>query len=243
MNAIKKAILFTGLMILALSINAQKIKSVEDSIKLKKAVSLEKGTRFATLTFSFSTRNANNNETLLTSVINQNRHAFDIEAGGGYFFKKYLAAGMIAGYNEVKNQRLLLNSDGSETQNNAFESGFTLAPFLDYYIPIDSKQRFYIFSRVELKYRHNSGVVESTTSNVLTRTFTESNGLGIGLVPGIMVFVVDRFAVSTSVGILGFNYNNSITRQTDRPEGRVTTTDFDLRINILQLNLGFAVYF
>ena len=243
MNSMKKVILFPGLMILALSINAQRVKSAEDSIKLKKAVSLEKGTRFATLTFSFSTRNANNNETLLTSVIDQNRHAFDIEAGGGYFFKKYLAAGMIAGYNEVKNERLLLNSDGSETQNNAFESGFSLVPFLDYYIPIDNKQRFYLFSRVQLKYNHSSGVVESTTNSVLNRTFTESNSLGIGLVPGIMVFVVDRFAVTTSVGILGFNYRNVKTRQTDKPEGSVTTTDFNLRIDILQLNLGFAVYF
>jgi hypothetical protein len=243
MNSWKNIFLFCCLMILALNINAQKIKSVQDSIKLKKAVSLEKGTRFATLTFSFSTRNANNNETFLSSVIEQNRHSFDIEAGGGYFLKKYLAAGMNAGYNEVKNQRLLLNSDGSETQNNAFEAGFSLVPFLDYYIPIDSKQRFYLFSRVQLKYNHSSGVTESTTNNVLNRTFTESNGLGIGLVPGIMVFVVDRFAVTTSVGILGFNYRNVITRQTDKPEGRVTTTDFNLRIDILQLNLGFAVYF
>jgi hypothetical protein len=239
----KKLILFPGLMILTLSINAQKVKSAEDSIKLKKAVSLEKGTRFATLTFSFSTRNANNNETLLTSVIDQNRHSFDIDAGGGYFFKKYLATGMSAGYNEVKNERLLLNSDGSTTQINAFESGFSLVPFLDYYIPIDNKQRFYLFSRVQLNYKHSSGVTESTTNNVLTRTFTQNNGVGIGLVPGIMVFVVDRFAVTTSVGLLGFNYRNIKTRQTDKPDGRVTTTDFNLKIDILQLNLGFAVYF
>jgi hypothetical protein len=243
MKALKQILLVLFFINVALCSIAQKKKSAADSIKLKNAVSLEKNTRFATATFSFSTRGAKDYETLLTSVIVQQRHSFEVNAGGGYFFKKNLAAGMSGGYNEDKNEMLIQNADGTRTQSNAFESGFSLVPFLDYYIPIDNKQRFYLFCRTQLNYSHSTGVVENTTDNILTRTYTTTNGLGIGLQPGIMVFVVDRFAITTSVGILGFNYKNIKTQQTDKPDGKLNTTDFDLKIDILQLNLGFAVYF
>jgi hypothetical protein len=73
-------------------------------------------------------------------------------------------------------------------------------------------------------------------------TFLE---LGFGVSPGLALFFDRHWAFETTVGIAGLSARIDEREVNDDAENRerVVETGIDLRINLLQLNLGVAYYF
>jgi len=55
--------------------------------------------------------------------------------------------------------------------------------------------------------------------------------------------VVKNFAVEATVNLAGVGFTVSGIKQTDAPDVYVRSADLDLKIDLLQLNLGFISYF
>ena len=67
--------------------------------------------------------------------------------------------------------------------------------------------------------------------------------MGLGIRPGLLVFVLKNSAMEASVNIAGIGFSVSEIKETDKPDAIVKSADLDLKIDLLQLNLGFITYF
>ena len=61
--------------------------------------------------------------------------------------------------------------------------------------------------------------------------------------PGLLAFIVENFGFEVNVGAFGLSSSVEKIKTTDQPDTRVVSNDLDLKISLLQLSLGFCVYF
>lgn len=209
----------------------------------KDGVALIKGTWFVGGTVSWGNRTAENDEQLFNFVVAQKKNDVELRLDGGYLFKKNVAAGLGLFYGRFRESNTTKSSDGILTYNNIAGSSMALRPFIKNFIPLGKSDRFYVVIPTELQIGYGSRVNESTTDGVMTRSFTESNFYGIALRPGLLAFIYKNFGFEVNVGAFGLNTRTDRTRVSGGPDGKVTTNDLDLKINILNLSLGFSGYF
>ncbi|MCX2453737.1 hypothetical protein OQX61_20875 [Pedobacter sp. PLR] len=204
---------------------------------------IEKGLRFNILTFSLSSRNAVNDNNLFVNYLDQKKNSWSVRADGGYIIKKNLGVGLGLSYGQSKDNNLIKNSDGNLTSNKSFSNNYGVRPFIKNFIPLDRKNRFYIVNQTEIQLLFDRSIKESVVDEILTRTYTSKDTYGVGLRPGLMIFIVKNFAFETTVDIFGINTTIERGHATGKPDSRVTTTDMNFKINILKIGFGFSTYF
>ncbi|WP_316839031.1 hypothetical protein [Pedobacter gandavensis] len=204
---------------------------------------IEKGLRFNILTFSLSSRNAVNDQNLFVNYIDQKKNSWAVRGDGGYIIKKNLGVGLGLSYGQSKDNNLIKNADGNLTSNKSFSNNYGVRPFIKNFIPLDRKNRFYIVNQTEIQLLFDRSVKESVVDEVLTRTYTSKDTYGVGLRPGLMIFIVKNFAFETTVDIFGINTSVEKSKTTGMQDSRVTTTDMNFKINILKIGFGFSTYF
>jgi hypothetical protein len=233
-----KWMLLTFLVLRTITISyAQKDSTTKDGVLL------EKGTWFVGGTVSWGNRNAENDQQLFNFLESQKKTDFEVRLDGGYFFKQNVAAGLGLFYGRVRETNTTKSSDGILTHNDIAGSSMALRPFVKNFIPLGKSDRFYVVIPTELQIGYGSRVNESTTEGVLTRSFTESNYYGIAMRPGLLAFIYKNFGFEVNVGAFGLTTRTDRTRVSGGPDGKVTTNDLDLKINVLNLSLGFSGYF
>jgi hypothetical protein len=146
-------------------------------------------------------------------------------------------------YNQNKENSTLVDADGIKTELRSIGKEYSFAPFLKYYIPLDKGNKFYLFNQLETAYKYGSNIKEQTSNDILIRTYTTENKFAINLRPGFMVFPIKNFAVETSVGVLGMSSSVEKSTTTNKPDSVVKKNNLSLDINILNLFLGFYLYF
>lgn len=210
---------------------------------VKTGVEMRKGTWFAGGTLSTGNRQAENETQLFAFMINQDKSDFEVRAEGGYLFKENLAAGLGLLYGQTREESLQQNSDGVLTDVQVAGDYYAFRPFVKNFIPLGQSHRFYVVIPTELQIGFGNKVKESTTDAVLTRTFTKSTFYGIALRPGMLIFLHKNFGFEVNVGAFGLSTALDKSSTTNQPDSRVRTRDLDLKINILNLSLGFSGYF
>jgi hypothetical protein len=215
----------------------------KDSTMQKDGVPIVKGTWFVGGTISGGTRKADNDAQLFAYLVDQKKSDIEIRLDGGYVFKENLAAGVGLLYGRISETNTTKSSDGILTENEISGSTMAFRPFIKNFIPLGKSDRFYVVIPTELQIGYGSRVQESTTQGVMTRSFTESNYYGIAMRPGLLAFIYKNFGFEVNVGAFGLSTKTERTRVSGNPDGKVTTNDLDLKINILNLSLGFSGYF
>ncbi|WP_316752836.1 hypothetical protein [Pedobacter gandavensis] len=204
---------------------------------------IEKGLKFNILTFSLSSRNAQNDNNIFVNYLDQKKSSWSVRADGGYIIKKNLGVGLGLSYGQSKENNLIKNGDGNLTSNQSFSNNYGVRPFIKNFIPLDNKNRFYIVNQTEIQLLFDRSIKESVVDEILTRTYTSKDTYGVGLRPGLMVFIVKNFAFETTVDIFGINTSIERGHTTGKPDSRVTTTDMNFKVNILKIGFGFSTYF
>ncbi|MBB2147915.1 hypothetical protein [Pedobacter gandavensis] len=204
---------------------------------------IEKGLKFNILTFSLSNRNAVNDNNIFVNYLDQKKTSWTVRADGGYIIKKNLGVGLGLSYGQSKDNNLIKGADGNLTSNKSFSNNYGVRPFIKNFIPLDRKNRFYIVNQTEIQLLFDRSIKEKVVDEILTRTYTSKDTYGVGLRPGLMIFIVKNFAFETTVDIFGINTSIERGRSTGMPDSRVTTTDMNFKINILKIGFGFSTYF
>lgn len=210
--------------------------------KHEDGVEILKGTMFSSLNFSYSRRDAENNDQLLVYYQNQKRYRSEVRLDPGYVVKNNLGVGIGLLYGNDQGNSVQLSSDGVITTNRFYGDSYAVRPFVKSFLPLGSGKRFYIIIPAELQFGYGGRVNESTTNEILTRTYTETLYYGFELRPGLLAFIVDNFGFEVSVGAFGLSSSIANTSTTGQPDGKVETNDINLAINLFQLSLGFSLY-
>lgn len=239
MIKIRIALFFFLLIISDLSFGQEQGQASEN----QDGIVIDKGLRFSILTFSLSSRNAVNDNGFLINYVDQKKNSWDIRADAGYIFKKNLGAGLGLSYGQAKDNNTVKRSDGNLAFNRSYSTDYGVRPYIKNFIPLDRKNRFYIINQTELQLVFDRTVKENTVDEILTRTYSSKDTYGIGLRPGLMIFIVKNFAFETTVDIFGVKRTVETNKTSGLPDSRVSTTDLDFKVNVLRLAFGFSTYF
>jgi hypothetical protein len=206
-------------------------------------VSMEKRTKFALLTFSLSDQRAENYQEFLTYYLDQSYTNWGISTDLGFLVDKNFGVGMGFSYGQTIEDYTSENSFGLITTTTGRSERFVLRPFIKNFVPLTPKNQIFIILQTELQYSTETSDVESMTLLDRNETTSKKNIYGIGFRPGILLFVIKNFALETNVNVLGISTSVLNASSTGQPDSRVVTTDIDFKIDLLQLNFGFSMYF
>lgn len=205
-------------------------------------VPITKGTWFSGLSLSANSRSSENDRQLFASFIEQEKVGFNVRLDPGFVIRDNLGVGIGLLYGSNRDENIQVSSDGIISQVNAVDRRFEIRPYIKNFIPLGSTNRFYIVIPTELQIGFGNELQETTTNDVLIREFTEGLYYGLEMRPGMLVFIHKNFGFEVNVGALGINRTLITKSTTDLPDSRVETGGLNLKINLLELSLGFSVY-
>ncbi len=205
---------------------------------------IRKGRAYTTLNFVYSTRDAENENQLLRTVVAQDKYDFRVIAAGGYALRDNLTLGLSAALGRTKEEITTLDENSQLVTSNKLETGYTVAPTFRNYVPI-GKGQLQILVQTELGVTFGETLERVTRVDDQDRIEGEFGELSLGVSPGLVLFFDRHWAFETTVGIAGFStrVDEKVTNGDVDNKSRVVQSSFDLRINLLQLNLGVAYYF
>lgn len=205
---------------------------------------IRKGRFFTSINFALSQRSAQNENQLLRQVIDQNRYNYRITGFGGYAIKDNFVLGISGGYGRTREEITFLDQDDQQVTTKRLEQGFSFVPNMRNYIPLGTGQ-------LQILVQTQAGVTfgESLERNFLEDEIDKIEGdfieLNIGVSPGLVLFFDRHWAFETTVGIAGLStrIEEKVINDDFENKTRIEQSNVDLRINLLNLNLGVAYYF
>jgi len=204
---------------------------------------LNKGKIYGGFTFSFDNSKVENEDRLIVFIEDRKNNSFDLKLDAGYFIKKNWAIGGLINYASSDRTGVDISTQNISSQVAITSKSWGIYATTKFYIPLESHNRFFLFSEVLAGGSFANQLKESTADALLTRTFIEDRSVEIRFVPGIMVKVIRGFSVEAGAQIAGINAKWSNTEVNNIPYSKKESVSTNLSINLLRLSLGFYYYF
>jgi len=204
---------------------------------------IKKGRFYYSLSFSLDQRKAENEDQLLRQVINQDKFDYRIIGNIGYALKDNLTLGVAGGYGRQKEEITFLDENDEEVTSKRIEQGFSVVPNMRNYIPLGSG-RLQVLIQTELGITVGESLERIFYANEMDRINGEFVEIALGVNPGLLLFFDKNWAFEVTVGAAGLTtrIEESVINDDQDNRERIQTTSIDLRLNVLQLNLGVAFY-
>lgn len=207
-------------------------------------IRLDKGSFFLGGTLGLNLKSAENENQLLRTALKERSDKFSLRLDGAYALKDnwFLGLGLVWGVTNREGDYKDPNSgDISDIQFHS--TSYSVRPFMKNHLPLSPNRRFNLVVQTELGFTIDQSIQQTRIDEVITRSLKKEWGMGLGIRPGLLVFVLKNAAMEASVNIAGIGFSVSETNETDKPDAIVKSADLDLKIDLLQLNLGFITYF
>ena len=182
----------------------------------------------------------------LADIYELDGYILNVEAFGAYFVRDAMALGLRAGYNRTEYTfDFELNEDLTDLaqQRDFVSNGFSLTPYLRYYLKIFPTSTFYFFSELDLTYEYSTGLSAVDDGENLDKTRNTTHIIEAGINPGVTIFVMKGFAFETSVGLLGLSTGIREIETNGTSKSEIVTNVINFKINLLALNFSLAYYF
>jgi hypothetical protein len=220
-----------------MQISAQSVSDTEEDFTIKK------GRLYYSLSFSLDQRKAENEDQLLRQVINQDKYDYRVIGNIGYAIKDNMTLGLAGGYGRLKEEITFLDDNDDEVTSKRIEQGFSIVPNMRNYIPL-GKGRLQVLIQTELGITVGESLERVFYTNEIDRIDGNFLEVNLGVNPGLLLFFDKNWAFEVTVGAAGLTtrIDESTLNNDEANRERVESTSIDLRLNILQLNLGVAFY-
>lgn len=202
-----------------------------------------KGTAFVGLSGSAALRGSTNENSLIATILDQEKKGYSITLTGGYFLKNDFAVGGAFDYERNSIERQTIDADNIISDIKEHAAKITTSVYGKQFIHLFTSKRINLYNIYGLAWVYDSKLNETRSQDILTRTFTEVNAFKFGISPGVQVFVIDGFATEVGVNVAGITAGKTTTYVNNQFDGSVNNLNLDLRLNILSLNIGFYYYF
>jgi hypothetical protein len=207
-------------------------------------VRLDKGDFLLGGTLGLDLKAAENENQLLRTAINENSDKLNLRLDGAYALKDDWFVGLGFLWGVTNREGDYEDPNTGDISNIRFHStSYSLRPFIKNHLPLNPNRRFNLVVQTELGVAIDQSIEESTANKIVTRKLTKEWGMGLGVRPGLLAFIMKNFAVEASVNIAGIGFSVTEINQTNEPDVNIRSADLDLKIDLLQLNLGFIAYF
>lgn len=229
--------------------------------------SLKKGTINVHALFSGKIGRTTDVDLIFAGIDDLKQKSYRINLGGSYFIKDRVSVGL-SGIYTVTNYELQANllQNFLSRDIKLSEKSIAVNPFIENYIPLSDKDLIYITNRTELQFTYEEAAYHTlvnkndgpaiptpgvSTPQVMQQKFTKTLVFGVGIRPGILVFLTPKFALETNIGIFSLSYKTSTLRynypgeppQTPKENRTNNSYGLDFKLDILKFGFGFSYYF
>ena len=103
-------------------------------------------------------------------------------------------------------------------------------------------KRFGFFNEVQLQVGGGQSKLCNDSGDDLTGTYEKNFSIGVGVSPGIVMFLNNYSAIEVNVGIVGFNYTHTkaTTDQIYVSDRKSSSANF--KLNLMSISFGVAFY-
>jgi hypothetical protein len=205
---------------------------------------ITKGRAYGVITFSLDQRDAQNENQLLRQVIDQDKLDYRIVASGGYALKNNFTLGMGFSYGRQRQDITFLNEDDEEITSKSVGQDVSFIPNIRKYVPLGAG-KLQIFVQTDLRLSLGESLQRDflfAEVEKIEENFTE---VRLGVQPGVVLFFTREWAFEASVGVAGVTsrWTTKTINDDQANETKIQQSSIDLKLNLLQLNLGVAYYF
>jgi hypothetical protein len=228
----------------ALCVRAQRY---DRGFSMNSVTFVEKGTWMVGGTVGYSTHRNENYRFFVIEDINSNGYRFSLNPGFCYMVRDNMGVGMRFSYS-----RNLLKIDSANVSIDEIDinvkdyytlsHNFSALAIYRNYIPIGNSRRFAIYSEVQAGMGGGQAKLIDGHGTSLVGTYETSKSASIGVCPGMVAFVNNRFAVEFNVGMLGLNYTHTDQTHNQVYTGSRKLTQINFKVNILAIGFGVAYY-
>lgn len=217
--------------------------------KIESVVFVPKGQWITGLSISYSQSNHKDYSFLVIENLNGDTYSFNVTPMLLYAVKDDLALGGKFGYSRslTKLRSADLNFDPETT----FGVDHLYSLSHDYwgmavmrnYFSLGRSKRFGFFNELQLKFGGGQAKFTTGAGSDLSGTYSTNFFCGVGLAPGLTVFLNNYSAVEVNVGVLGFNYNKTKSKRDQIYEESYGYQTANFRINLFSITFGVGLYF
>lgn len=211
-------------------------------------VFVPKGQWIGGVSVNYSQNKQDNYQFFIVEGINGDVYSFKVAPTALYAVKNNLAVGAKFSYGRDRMKMnaadIVLSSDNIFSVDNLYSisQNYTGSLLMRYYMSIGNQNRFGMFAEVQL----NAGFGQSKLANgsgpAFTGSFQKNVSLGVGVAPGIMMFLNNYSAIEVNVGVLGFNYNNIKQTSDQIYTGEMKAATANFKLNLFSISFGVMFY-
>ena len=218
------------------------------SRNIDQVVFVPKGQWVVGLSANYGQSKFDNYQYLVVENINDDNYSFKVSPTLCYMFKDDLGIGGRFAYNRTRTKMnsadFVLSSEDSFSVDNlyAITQSYHSTVLLRQYMSLGKSKRFGIVNEMTLRYGLSESKLASGSGIDFSGSFMRTHSLGMGVSPGLCVFLSNYSAVEVNVGVLELGYSKM--RQTNNQIQVANTKNksANFKINLFSISIGVAFY-
>lgn len=223
-------------------------KPEEFSPDFESVVFVPKGQWITGLSVSYSQSNQKNYQFLVLQSVTGDTYSFKLSPMVMYAFNNDVAAGAKFSYNrnltKLENAEIVLDPDMSFDVDHLYRlaHSYSGTAVLRNYFSLGKSKRFGIFTEAQLEMGGGQAKLMTGTGEDLTGNYERNFNVGVGLAPGMSVFLNNFAALEVNVGVLGFEYNHTKTITDQIYVANRNTKTAIFKVNLFSITFGVSFY-
>ena len=218
------------------------------SRNIDQVVFVPKGQWVVGLSANYGQSKFDNYQYLVVENINGDNYSFKVSPMLCYMFKDDLGIGGRFAYNRTRTKMnsadFVLSSEDSFSVDNlyAITQSYHSTVLLRQYMSLGKSKRFGIVNEMTLRYGLSESKLASGSGIDFSGSFMRTHSFGMGVSPGLCVFLSNYSAVEVNVGVLELGYSKM--RQTNNQIQVANTKNksANFKINLFSISIGVAFY-
>lgn len=207
-----------------------------------------KGQWVAGLSVSYSQSTQNNYQFLILQNLSGDTYSFKVSPMVCYIFKDDMGAGGKFSYSrsltKLESADIVLDPETSYGADCLYSlaHNYSVIGIFRNYFSLGRSKRFGLINEVQLKLGGGQSKITKGTGEALTGAYERNFQFGLGIAPGIAVFLSNYSALEVNVGVLGFNLTDTRTVSDQIYVSRRKSRSANFRINLFSITFGVAFY-
>ena len=211
-------------------------------------VFVPKGQWITGVSVSYSQSNQKDYQFLVLQGVTGDTYSFKLSPMLLYSFKNDMAAGGKFGYNrsltKLENAEIVLDPETGFDVDHLYRlshSYYGMAVLRNYF-SLGKSKRFGLFTEVQLELGGGQAKLMTGMGQDLSGNYERNFNLGIGVAPGMSVFLNNFSALEVNIGVLGFDYNHTKTITDQIYVANRNTKSAIFRVNLFSITFGVTFY-
>lgn len=224
------------------------VRGEEFEPDFESVVFVPKGQWVTGVSVSYSQSTERNYQFLVMEGINSDSYSFKVSPMVMYVFKNDMGFGGKFGYNrsltKVENAGIVFDPETSIDVDHLYKlshSYYGMAIMRNYF-SLGKSKRFGIFTELQFEMGGGQAKLMTGVGEELSGNFQESYNIGVGLAPGMAIFLNNFAALEVNVGVLGFEYKHTNTLTNQIYNSYTKTKDANFRVNLFSITFGVSFY-